>query len=311
MIDEKDILAIPSNRLRRLASFASLGVATVLIAAKLGAYLATDSVAMLTSLFDSIFDLVASLVTAFGIASAMRPPDENHRFGHGKAEPLAALAQAIFIMVSSGILAAQAISRFYHPQDISNDVIGYGVMALAVVLTIGLVSLQHHVISKTGSTAIGADRLHYVGDLGINVAVVAAFVLQRSTGLVWFDPLFALVMVLGLVYSSVHILKQALLSLMDAELPEAQRQQIIAIVKRQPGVHGMHDMRTRSDGDRIFIELHAEMDGSITLNEAHQLAEKIAQAVRVEFPSADVLVHQDPGGHIDQRLDTQIKRQAQ
>jgi ferrous-iron efflux pump FieF len=309
VIDKQDILAIGNDRLRRHATYASVGVAIVLIGAKMTAYLMTDSVAMLTSLFDSAFDLIASLVTAYGVASALRPPDHHHRYGHGKAEPLAALAQAVFIIGSSVVLAYEAASRLYHPHDIQNENIGYAVMALAIVLTSALIAFQHRVIHATHSVAIGADRLHYVGDLAINLAVVAAFALHQTTGQNWFDPVFAFGIASGLMVSAFQIVKHSLGALMDAELSEDQRAKIRDIVLRQPGARGVHDMRTRSDSDRIFIELHVEMDGAISLHDAHELSEKISDAVSAEIPNADIVIHQDPAGLIEERRDTRIDKQ--
>ncbi|MDR3423527.1 MAG: cation diffusion facilitator family transporter [Alphaproteobacteria bacterium] len=310
MIDKTDILAIDNSRLRRLATCASISVAAVLIAAKLIAWRMTDSVALLTSLFDSTFDLFASLITAYGVARALRPPDRGHRFGHGKAEPLAALVQAVFIIGSSVLLVYEAASRLYHPRAIAHEGIGYGVMALALALTFALVRFQDHVASKTGSVAIRADRLHYVGDLAVNLAVMAAFALQQLTEMVFFDSLFAFGIALGLMVSAVHILRQALLALTDAELPEREREKIRAVVLCQPGVRGVHDMRTRSDSDRVFIELHVEMDGHMTLRDAHELTEKISAALLAVIPNADILVHQDPVGIEEFRLDAQIEKEG-
>ncbi len=309
MIHKHDLLAISNEKLRRSATIASVSVATILIITKCVAYWMTDSVSLLSSLLDSGFDLLASLVTAYGVHSALRPPDSDHRYGHGKAEPIAVLAQAVFIIGSSVFLGYEAITRFTHPQNITHETVGYGVMALAIVLTMMLVAFQHHVVHETHSVAIGADRLHYIGDLAGNLAVVAAFLLQRFTGYDFFDPLFALAIAAGLLASAFHILKQALFNLMDAELPDDQRAKIRDIVLRQKGVQGVHDMRTRSDSDRIFIEIHVEMDADMTLRTAHEISETICAAIVAEIPNADVLVHQDPTGLVEDRLDHQIARQ--
>ena len=308
MIDKHELLAIGNDRLRRMATFASIAVASTLVVAKFAAYLMTDSVSMLSSLLDSTFDLVASAVTAYGVHSALRPPDRNHRYGHGKAEPLAVLAQAVFIIGSSVLLAYEAAQRLYRPHDIQNETAGYIVMALAIILTSFLIWFQHHVVHKTGSVAVHADRLHYIGDLAVNIAVVVAFALHQLTGLTWFDPLFGVAIATGLLVSAFHLLKNALFNLMDEELPDAQREKIRTIVLRQKGVLGVHDMRTRSDSDRVFIEIHVEMDGGMSLLQAHDLSESIASALIAEIPNADILVHQDPAGVEEDRLDTQIAR---
>jgi ferrous-iron efflux pump FieF len=305
-----ELLAIQNDKLRRYATFASMSTASILIIAKIVAYLMTDSVSILSSLVDSMFDLVASCVTAFGVARALMPPDRNHRYGHGKAEPLAVLAQGVFMIGTSVALGYEAIDRFYHPQVLHNDMAGYAVMALSIVLTIMLVSFQHHVVHQTGSVAIHADRLHYASDVAVNIAVVAAFALNHWTGLTWFDPVFAALIAAGLLYSAIHILQGAMKSLMDAELPDADREKIKAIVVAQPGVRGMHDMRTRTDSDRIFIDMHVEMDGDMPLRTAHELSEKICDAIRANMPNAEIIIHQDPAGIVEDRLDTQIARQS-
>ncbi|MDR3449142.1 MAG: cation diffusion facilitator family transporter [Alphaproteobacteria bacterium] len=299
---------IADNRLRRIATFASVSVAILLVGAKMAAWLMTDSVAMLSSLLDSAVDLMASLVTAYGVANAMRPPDRNHRYGHGKAEPLAALLQAAFIVGSSVLLAFEAASRFYHPHEIQNEMIGYGVMALAIILSLALVAFQSHVVKSTGSMAIGADRMHYVGDVAVNLAVVVSFVLYTSTGIAWLDPVLAVGIAAWLLLTSLRIMGQAMNALMDTELPEAERERIIAIVTRQSGVRGVHDMRTRSDSDRIFVDMHVEMNGDLTLRAAHDLSEKIIRAVNAEIPNADMVIHQDPAGLVEDRRDEQIER---
>jgi ferrous-iron efflux pump FieF len=301
-----------TQRIRRHATYASLVVAGVLILAKFVAFLLTDSVALLSSLFDSTFDLLASFITAYGVARAMRPPDHDHRFGYGKAEPLAAFVQAIFVIGSSLFLGYEAIARLLYPRPIENDAVGIGVMILAIVLTAGLVQFQKHVIQKTGSTAIKADRLHYVGDLAVNLAVIVAIVLRRRTGIDLFDPLFALGITLGLLFSAYRIVTTAMGALMDQELPQSSRYKIRDIVLCQKGVHGLHDMRTRTDGERVFVEIHVEMDAAMSLLDAHDLAEKISEDIKAEIPNAEALIHQEPAG-VDEkdRLDAKIEALAQ
>lgn len=308
MMHREELLSIGNARLRRLATYASTGVTFTLIVTKLLAYLMTDSVAMLSSLLDSTIDLLSSVVTAYGVANALRPPDRQHRFGHGKAEPLAALAQAAFIVGSSVLLGYEAISRIYHPHDIQHETMAYWIMGLAIVLTIGLIEFQHIVIKRTSSMAIGADRLHYMGDLAINVAVIAAFALHQWTGILWFDPVFAIIVATSLSGMALHIARDALDVLMDKELPEDDRAKIKTIVDSHSAVRGLHDMRTRSDSDRIFIELHVEMDGALSLDKAHDISEELIVLVQKEYPGADVLIHQDPQGHFEDRLDEQIAR---
>lgn len=306
-----EILSINSARLRQAATYASITVAILLIVAKMFAYFMTNSVAMLSSLLDSTIDLMSSLVTAYGVASALRPPDHDHRYGHGKAEPLAALAQAAFIIGSSVLLTYEALHRLYHPEPLQNEVFGYGVMALAIGATAGLVVFQRYVIRRTSSMAIKADYFHYVGDLLINLGVVASFILTGWTGLTWFDPVLAIVIAAGLAFTAFRIALHALNVLMDQELPDSDREKIVTIVKTQQFVRGIHDLRTRTDGERIFIEFHLELDANMTLRAAHKIDEAVTAAVLKEFPKADVLIHQDPTGIQEERLDEQIAKQAE
>ncbi len=284
------------QRLRQTAAYASVAVSTLLIVGKLVAYLATDSVTMLSSLVDSTLDLLGAAVTAFGIASAVRPPDQDHRFGHGKAEPLATLAQAAFITGSAVLLVYEAISRLYEPHEIHNDGVAYAVTGFSVVAILGLVALQTSVVRQTGSMAIRADRLHYLNDLAVNLAVLVAFGLHHWVQRAWIDPVFTLFIAVGLAASGYSVARTALDALMDREVPETDRARIRAIIAGQPGVTGVFAMRTRTDGDRIFVEVDVEMDGGLTLQEAHTIGVAVADAVRQEIPRVDVLLHEDPAG---------------
>lgn len=295
------------DRLRRFATYASVSVAALLIIAKLAAYLITDSVAMMSSLLDSTVDFLASLVTVYGIANALRPPDRDHRFGHGKAESLAALTQAAFIIGSAAVLVYEAISRFYTPHAVHAPNVGYGVMALATVLTAFLLWFQRYVIKRTRSMAINADRLHYAGDFFINLAVVAALGLEQLTGITWLDPVFAILIAAGLAVGALRIAREALNVLMDHELPEEDRSRIAAIIMAHPNVLGMHDLRTRSDSDRVFIEFHLELPPAMTIRTAHDIADSLMIQLREHYPDADILVHQDPAGVEERRLDREIE----
>lgn len=293
-------------RLRHWATRASVSVAFVLILAKLAAYLLTGSVSILSSLIDSSTDLMASLVTLYGVRHAMRPPDRAHRYGHGKAEPLAALAQAAFIAGSAVFLVVEAIHRFAVPQPVEAGAIGIGVMVLSIVLTAGLIAFQRHVISRTESIAIGADRLHYSGDLLMNAAVITALLLTGWTGIPAIDPLFALGIAAFLLFGAVGIARSALNVLMDRERPEEERQSIIAAVLAHEAVRGMHDLRTRSTGTGVFIELHLELDPQLTLSAAHDITDAVETMLAARFPQAEVLIHQEPAGLRDARLDERI-----
>lgn len=305
----KSFHLLSNNTLRRLTSYASVVVAGTLILAKTVAYILTDSVALLSSLVDSGVDLLASLITAYGVIIAMRPPDHDHRYGHGKAEALAALTQAAFILVSSALLIKEATHRFIAPAPIQDVVAGYVVMGIAIALTALLLALQSYTVQRTKSLAIASDRLHYVGDILINLAVIVTFACQDFFNAPWIDPLFALVIAGGMCVGAIKIGRGALNVLMDRELPDADRTRILALAKGVQGVYGAHDLRTRKDVDRSIIEIHIEMDPHISLQESHDIAEQVTAAIVAIFPKADITIHQDPFGIKETRLDTQIAEQ--
>lgn len=295
-----------ADRLRRLATYASVSVAATLIVVKLLAYLTTDSVSILSSLIDSSTDLMASVVTLLGVRHALRPPDAAHRFGHGKAEALAALAQAAFIGGSAVFLSIEAIRRLLRPEPIGEGAVGIAVMVFSILLTAALIAFQRHAQKATGSVAIGADRLHYSGDLLMNATVILAIVLTGWTGIGAFDPLFGFGIALFLLNGARGVAGEALNVLMDRELPETERARITELVGEHRDVRGMHDLRTRSTGTGAFIELHLELDATLTLDEAHAITDRVESSLRQAFGGAEVLIHQEPVGLKDERLDDRI-----
>lgn len=298
--------AASADKLRRYATYASVSVASTLIAAKLVAYLLTESVSILSSLIDSCTDLMASVVTLLGVRHALRPADANHRFGHGKAEALAALAQAAFIGGSAVLLSVEAVRRLIRPEPITEGMMGIAVMLLSILLTAGLITFQRRVQAATGSVAIGADRLHYSGDLLMNAAVIVAILLTEATGLTIVDPLFGIGIALFLLNGARGVARDALDVLMDRELAEGERERIAELARAEPGVRGLHDLRTRNAGTGCFIELHLELDGGISLTAAHDIADRVEQRLRDAFVNAEVMVHQEPAGLADERLDHRI-----
>lgn len=291
---------------RRRATWVSVCVALTLIGAKLASYLATGSVAILSSLIDSSVDLLASVVTLLGVARALQPPDRNHRFGHGKAEPLAGLAQAAFVCGSALFLGYEAVRRLNSPEPVGATGIGIAVMVFAIVLTLALVLFQRWVIRQTGSIAIGADSLHYSGDLFMNLAVIVALLLADLSGWPYWDPLFALGIAAFLAWSASRIVVQALGVLMDRELPDTDRRHIMDIVQGHAECRGMHDLRTRSTGIGQHIEFHLELDPGMTLAQAHDITDAIEAKVRAAFPTAEITIHQEPAGLQDERLDHRL-----
>ena len=280
----------------RWATYASVAVAIILIIIKIIAYLFTGSVAVLSSLIDSFLDFIASGINLFAVRHSLVPADHDHRYGHGKAEAIAGLAQAAFIVGSALFLIFEAINRFSHQQAVENGMVGISVMLITIALTALLVKFQRYVVEKTGSIAITADSLHYVGDLLLNLSVIAALIL--SIYLDWHiaDPVFALMIALYILRSAWVIGKQSLAQLMDQELPDEVREKIKAIALQHPEVRNLHELRTRSSGRQYFFQLHLEMDGELKLKQAHQIANAVEIEICKAFPNAEVIIHEDMEG---------------
>ncbi len=296
-----------ARRLMRRATTAAVAVACVLIAAKVGAWLVTDSVSLLSSLVDSVMDVLASLVNLIAVRQALQPADREHRFGHGKAEPLAGLGQAAFIIGSGVFLIVEAIGRIVHPRTIEQGAVGIGVMGFAIILTLGLVNYQRYVVRRTGSTAISADSLHYASDILVNGGVIISLVLVMMLDWTYADPAIAILIAGFIIYAAARIVRTALSQLMDREFPDTEREQIKAIVLAHPDVHDCHDLRTRRSGIDAFIQLHIEMDGALTLLRAHEISDDVEARIRAAFPNAEVIIHADPEG-VEEAMPTFARR---
>ncbi|MBB4265216.1 cation diffusion facilitator family transporter [Roseospira visakhapatnamensis] len=285
-----------AGRLMRLATYAAVAVASSLIVFKLVAWLLTGSLALLSTLIDSVLDVGASILNLLAVRVALEPADHDHRFGHGKAEPLAGLAQAAFIGGSALFLVFEAGSRVFDPSPVTRSGVGIAVMVVSIVATLGLVTFQKYVVRQTGSVAVKADSVHYAGDVLVNLSVIVALVLATGPGWTWVDPLFAVGIAGYLLSNAWGILRTSLNLLMDREFDEPERQRILEIARGQPKVLGVHDLRTRSSGPDRFIQLHIDMDRTLSLWDAHVVADRVEHAIRDAFPGADVLIHQDPAG---------------
>jgi ferrous-iron efflux pump FieF len=286
----------PADRLRRLATYASVAVAALLISVKFAAWLETGSVALLSSLVDSLLDAAASMVNLIAVRHAMSPADREHRFGHGKAEPLAVLGQSAFITGSAMLLFAEAVRRLIWPLPVDNPPAGIIVVIFSIVVTIGLVLYQRHVVRHTGSIAISADELHYRSDVVLNLGVIAALVLSSALDFPILDPLFGAAIGVWIVYSAVRLARLSLFQLMDHELPDDEREKIREIAQSHPDVVAAHDLRTRVAGPTSFIQIHVEMNGSMSLLRAHEISDEVEAKLRAAYPNAEVIIHQDPEG---------------
>lgn len=280
----------------KAASAASVGVAVILIVVKVFASAMTDSVALLSSLIDSSLDACASFLNFWAVRESLTPADSKHRFGHGKVEPLAAVAQAAFIAGSAVLLTFQSIRSLLRPRALENADVGMIAMGVSVALTFALIVFQRYVIRKTKSVAISADYAHYAGDILMNLSVMASLFIGARWRCDYADPVFALMIAGYLLFSAWKIIKTALIQLTDAELPRAEKQKIANVVLMTPEVDGLHDLRTRASGTKWFIQLHLELNPEFTLAKAHAVADAVETRLMDAFPNADVLIHQDPAG---------------
>jgi len=286
-------LTTDNARLLRLATYASVVTASLLILAKLVAWLMTGSVTVLASLVDSLMDAGASVVNLIAVRYALLPPDEDHRFGHGKAESLAGLAQAAFILGSSLFLVLNAVDRLRHPQPLTEIGVGVAVMLFAILATVVLLAIQYRVIARTQSTAIRADALHYATDLATNAATLLALVLALY-GWSGLDPWFALAIAAYIFYSALTIARDAIDLLMDRELPAEERARIVELAMSVPQVGNVHALRTRRSGPTKLIQLHVGLPDELTLSEAHAISDQVEALLQLAFPEGDIIIHQDP-----------------
>ncbi|MFN2289380.1 MAG: cation diffusion facilitator family transporter [Chromatocurvus sp.] len=304
-MSEKSIDPEHAARLMRLATSASVAVAVTLILAKALAYAQTGSMSILASLIDSVMDSGASVLNLFAVRYALAPADRAHRFGHGKAESISALAQSILIIGSGLYLLFEAVQRLREPPEIPTLEVGIAVMLFTIVATLALLTLQQYVIRRTDSAAIRADALHYRTDLLTNSAVILALLLSQW-GWAGMDPLFACGIAVYILFMAKGIMSDAFNELLDRELPETRRQLIRDTANRHPEVRGIHDLRTRSSGRIDFIELHLELDGDMPLRLAHHIADDVTAAIKSAIPTADVVIHQDPAGLSENRLEEKL-----
>ncbi|MFL1515925.1 cation diffusion facilitator family transporter [Pseudomonas prosekii] len=280
-------------RLLRLATRASVAVACTLIVAKAIAWWLSGSVSMLAGLTDSALDGIASLLNLLAVHYALRPADDDHRYGHGKAESLSGMAQALFIGGSAVLIAFHAFDRLQHPEPVGAPWVSIGVIVFSLALTVALLMLQHRVIKATGSNAVRADSLHYRSDLMLNGSILLALVLA-GFGFNQLDAWFGLGIAAYILWSAVQIARESFAVLMDEELPTDVSQHMLELACAVPGVLGAHDLRTRISGNHWFVQLHLELPGELTLSVAHGISDQAAEAIHAAYPRAEVLVHADP-----------------
>lgn len=297
-----------AHRLKSLSANVTLVTAFALTAVKLGAWLVTGSIALMASAVDSLVDAGASFVTLLGVQYAKRPPDSDHRFGHGKGEAVAAFTQATFLAGAAFVLAFQSIQRLVFPVEL--EAVGIGVVLISGSLVVAclLVALQTWVVRETRSTAIKADRAHYFTDIALNAAVLVALGVTHLTGWTRADPAFALAISGYMLWNAAGIGRDALEQLLDRELPAADRRKIERTVLACSGVRDIHDLRTRFSGDRTFVEYHLEVDPGLTVDVGHAIGDATELAVQKLLPgTVEATAHVEPFGIADTRLDDAVE----
>jgi ferrous-iron efflux pump FieF len=281
------------------AAYASISMALFLLGLKVYAVWQTGSVAMLGSLADTGLDLLASLATLYGVRYAAQPADSEHRFGHGKAEALAALFQVFIIALSALAIFYRAIERLMKGEVTAHAEYGIGVSVIAIAATLGLLAYQRYVIAKTRSVAISADHVHYQSDVLLNLAVIAALALDQYAGIKWADPVFGIGIAAALMLGAWRASTQAIDQLMDREWPEEKRQHFLRVAARHPELAGIHDLRTRTSGTQDFVQFHVWMDPDMTVSAAHRVMDEVEAKLTEEFPATEILIHIDPEGQVD------------
>lgn len=288
------------GRLTAGAALASVATALFLLGLKAWAAWQTGSVAMLGSLADTGLDLIASLVTLYAVRVAAEPADREHRFGHGKAEALAALFQVALISASALAIGWRAVSRLLSGEAAAAAEYGIGVSIIAIAATFVLLAWQRHVIRRTASVAIEADHVHYQSDLLLNLAVIAALVLDQYLGLTGADAVFGIGIALWLGWGGWRASSRAIDQLMDKEWPEAKRRRFLEVAATHPELKGIHDLRTRTSGSQDFVQFHVWVDPDMSVAEAHRVMDEVEEKLERAFPGVEILIHIDPEGHVDE-----------
>ena len=292
-------VAARHSALSTRAALASVAVALALLVAKAWAAYQTGSTAMLGSLADTALDVIASLATLVGVRIAAIPADSDHRFGHGKAEALVALAQVVLITVSAIGIAIRAVDRLIHGAETHALGDGIAVSALAIALTFALLWYQRRVIASTGSVAIKTDNVHYKSDLLLNGSVIVALVLEQALHLTGADAVFGIGIALWLLWGAYRASQEAIAQLMDQEWPEEERQQFLDAAAQYDELRGLHDLRTRKSGTLRFVQFHVWVPADWTVQEAHDRLDAVEEDLQQRFPGTEILIHVDPEGQTD------------
>lgn len=291
------------TQLKKLAGAASISLSVFLSLLKIFASIYTGSLAILSSLIDSLSDVLASTITFIAIKVSTKPASREFRYGYGKAEAISSLFQSLFIAASGIYVLIDGVKRLYDHQELDDSLIGIGIMIISLILTLVLVAFQKYVINKTNSIALKADSAHYVVDISTNLSIIISLIAIKIYKIYWLDSVIAIAISIYLLYMAYDLIKEAILTLMDQELSEKIRMEVEKIIRQQPFTKGVHDLRTRSLGEKYLFEFHLELDEAISLKQAHDFAHLTEDEILKNYPNAQVIIHQEPYGAKEERLD--------
>jgi len=294
LLDGKHTVSDADAAALRRVTLAAMMVSLALVALKSGGWAATNATSLLSSLADSLFDVLISGMNFIAVRYAIKPADEQHRYGHTGIEDIAGLVQFAFICGSMLLVAAQAVQQFFSPHPITAPEYGIGVMLISLGMTTMLVLYQRRVVRRTGSLIVQADALHYLSDILMNSSIILSLFLALWFDWRWLDPLLALLISVYVIREAVPIGKRAFNNLMNKEMPEQEKATILAIVEAMPEIQGYHHLRTRYAGAKPFIQLHINIARETPFEAAHAIADRLEQALLAAFPGADIIIHQDP-----------------
>lgn len=295
-VSAQQVAALPAKtaKLMRLAGYASIGVAVTLVAAKLTAWWLSESLSMLSSLTDSLFDVLVSVLNMAALTYALKPADDDHRFGHTAIEDIAGLAQFIFITASMLIIVLQSFERAFNPVPLHHETFGMSVSFFSMGLTLILVIFQGYVAKHTGSLIVAADRMHYLGDVLFNLGVIFALFLSLNFDFFLADPIIAIIIAICVIYGTFPIGRRAFDNLMGKEMPDEEKAKITQTVLAISGVEGFHKLRTRYMGMKPIIQLHVEMQDDLSFAKSHKITDQVESALMAIWPEAEIIVHGDP-----------------
>ncbi len=297
---------LSESQYKHAAAAASVATACLLTIIKAAAAFTTGSLSILSSTADSLADVLSSVITFIAVMYSDRPLTCDHRYGYGKAESVSALIQAAFISGSACFILYDAFYRFFHPVILTDTFVGVCTMTVSLLITLLLIMFQKYVIRRIHSQAIEADSSHYVIDLAANITVLFSLSAVHWLGWTWFDILAAVLVSCYLIFTAFKIAEKALAEITDKEVDNSIKAVIVREVLKIDGIKGYHDLRSRISGSRLFFEIHLEFDGELSLLKTHEIAEHAEHKIVQMYPNAQIIIHQDPYGIEEKRIDNDI-----